>query len=299
MEGRVPTRHIPLHSKLFLAIPIGLLLIALAYYAFRPLMRSAPESRSPATAGSASGKQRALDASLLIDASGLTAALEKEPDTFLIDVRQSFDFAKLHIPQSINLPLYLLKTKEFLKQKPVVLLNEGYRFRQLEMEALHLRELGFPRVTILDGGLVGWIAAGGEVEGDRFETGRLNKIPADIFFQESLYDHWLLIDVSPAGTAGKVLPPAKHIPYPQSAKKFQAQFEKAIAAHGNSSRALVLLFNQDGSRYEELEPLLATPWPLFFLEGGADAYQAAQERQTHMREPQQLKTRGDACPTCP
>ena len=38
----------------------------------------------------------------------------------LVDVRSTDDFQRLHIPGSLNIPLYAVKTKIFLKSFPMV-----------------------------------------------------------------------------------------------------------------------------------------------------------------------------------
>jgi len=74
--------------------------------------------------------------------------LKKKQEIVLIDVRNREEFEKFRIPGSINIPLFAIKTKTFLKRKPLVLINEGESYRPLEQECKRLRDTGFT-VSIL------------------------------------------------------------------------------------------------------------------------------------------------------
>ena len=52
--------------------------------------------------------------------------------------------------------MYAVKTKEFLKDKPLILISEGYPDSDLEQGCRDLRAVGFKRAFILNGGLNDW-----------------------------------------------------------------------------------------------------------------------------------------------
>ena len=52
--------------------------------------------------------------------------LKKKEEIILVDVRSREAFERFRVPGSINLPLFALKTKAFLKSKPLVLINDGW-----------------------------------------------------------------------------------------------------------------------------------------------------------------------------
>ena len=81
--------------------------------------------------------------------------LKRNQPLTLVDVRRREDFERLHIPGSINILLYAVKTKTYLKSAPVVLVNVGFRYGELENECQRLAERGY-KVSILDGGLPAW-----------------------------------------------------------------------------------------------------------------------------------------------
>lgn len=103
-----------------------------------------------------------------------------------IDVRDSKDFEAGHLPGAVNMPdifTYLAETTEdglkTLQEKFVALFSEygldGTKTAIIYEDALHtryggscrgywiLRYLGYPNVGILDGGLMAWKQAGGEL----------------------------------------------------------------------------------------------------------------------------------------
>ncbi len=95
------------------------------------------------------------------------AVLQKhkaKEDILLVDVRNSQEFKKFHIPGSMNIPLFALKTKGSLKSKPLVLINEGRSYKDLIAEGSTLSRAGFT-VSILEGGLWQWQQKKGPIEG--------------------------------------------------------------------------------------------------------------------------------------
>ncbi len=86
----------------------------------------------------------------------------KHPDLRLIDVRTPGEFAAGHVAGSYNVPLPVLGEHEAeLREhgaEPVVLIcQSGRRATAAETQ---LRQAGFESMRVLDGGMVGWQAAG-------------------------------------------------------------------------------------------------------------------------------------------
>ncbi|MCF6256782.1 MAG: rhodanese-like domain-containing protein [Gammaproteobacteria bacterium] len=106
----------------------------------------------------------------------------------IIDVRLQQEYEKFRIPNSMNLPLYSIKSKAYLKDKLLILVDEGYTHKHLYEACLSLRDQGFKNVKVLDGGLRSWWRYG-KLEGDeeaikdmkilssnQFETGKNERI---------------------------------------------------------------------------------------------------------------------------
>lgn len=104
--------------------------------------------------------------SCLLSAGDFLASYDQSQDA-IIDVRSWDRFVSVHIPGSMNLALYAVKTKSILMGRRIVLLNEGHENETLLSEIGKLRQNGFQLAHVLDGGLRAWQRAGGEVEDTR------------------------------------------------------------------------------------------------------------------------------------
>ncbi|RDI34312.1 rhodanese-like domain-containing protein [Lentzea flaviverrucosa] len=83
----------------------------------------------------------------------------------LIDVRTPGEFETVHIPGSYNVPLDLLREhrdelRAHLDEQVVLICRTGRRAVEAEQA---LAAAGLPNLRLLDGGMVAWQAAGGEV----------------------------------------------------------------------------------------------------------------------------------------
>ena len=84
----------------------------------------------------------------------------------VIDVRNETLFRLARVKDSLHVPSYALRFKAWLKSRDVVLVDEGLGRRDTEQLCLRLMAEGFRSVTILQGGIVGWQKAGGDLDGD-------------------------------------------------------------------------------------------------------------------------------------
>lgn len=210
-----------------------------------------------------------------ISAAAVFHKLKENQTITLIDVRGKDQFEIVHIPGSINIPLYAVKTKTYLKSTPLILINEGYHYEPLERECAYLRKAGF-QAWILFGGLYHWKQKGGPLQGDHFKQEELNKVPPPIFFTEKAYEDWLIIDMAPTknAKASSLISRSTHIPFSNNAAVFTATLQKTTAQRkGNPLRSLIF-FNETGEGYDTVERVLhkAGYTEVFFLKGGLEAY---------------------------
>jgi rhodanese-related sulfurtransferase len=221
---------------------------------------------------------RACNPSFLISVESVLKRLKNRERTILIDVRNAWDFQKFRIPGSINIPLFSVKEKAFLKSCPIVLVEEGYGYSNLEKECERLKESGFLSVWILDGGMRSWECGGGQIEGDVFAINGLSKVPTREFFNEKDYDHWTLVDIGPEGGANARwwMPQSVARPFPGNKDDFIAQVKAMRKPGVEGRRSLVLLYDAKGEHSEAVDHLLreANMDGVFYLEGGANAYKA-------------------------
>jgi rhodanese-related sulfurtransferase len=227
---------------------------------------------------------------------------EKQSIT-LIDVREKDRFETVNIPGSINIPLYAVKTKTYLKSTPLIIINEGYSYEPLERECTHLRKAGF-QVWILNGGLYGWKQGGGPLNGDHFAQAELNKVPSPIFFTEKAYKEWLIIDISSSKQTqtSSLIPKAIHIPYSKNTAEFTSSLQKAIAPLKINPLRSLIFFNETGEDYNTIEKVIRNAGykEAFFLKGGLAAYERFVTNLTLIKQARENSRRTiKRCLNCP
>lgn len=202
------------------------------------------------------------------------ALKQKGEKIIFVDVRLKADFDKFRIPKSINVPLYTIKTKEFLNLCRVILVNEGSSYSQLEQECLNLKNAGFS-VSILQGGLNCWKQKGNALEGDLFAQAGLNQMPPEALFVEKDYGDWLIIDISYPADAKNLIPQAVGIPLSNNnVRQFIWRIKNEIDKRGGKNIFSVLIVNKKGDEYGKAERILeeAGIKSVFYLKGGLDGY---------------------------
>ncbi len=232
-------------------------------------------------------RSKDYDNSLAVSVESVLQNLKEKQQVTLIDVRNEKEYEEIRIPGSVNIPLFAIQTKAFLKTSNLILLNEGYSYSSLEQECKRLRNSGFTSVAILNGGLTYWKEKGGVLEGNVFKQKELNKVPPGKFFAERNYKNWILIDVSETRETktNHLLPQGVHIPYTNNSEEFVAKIKTAMGQPKQDSFLPVLILNKNGQDYEEIERLLrnAGTRTTFFLKGGLDGYKTFLQKQALIR----------------
>ena len=288
-------------AKTAVLIPLVSLLFGLqAQVGFSGTHR-AQALRNPSELSTAESK--AHNPAFTISAESVLQKLTERQEVYLIDVRGLAAFQKFRIPGSMHMSLFAIKTKGFLKAKPVVLVNEGYPRTPLERECEHLRRLGF-RAWILHGGLNYWREKGALLEGDVFAQPKLNRVSPAALFVEKDYRDNLVIDASVSKhlITHPLIPQAISLPFDSNGQRFAEALKATLVKLRHSRFSSLMICNQKGEHYDRIEKLLENNGikNVFFLEGGLDAYQEFLELQrfaTNARHRSQTTLK--KCPSCP
>lgn len=249
------------------------------------------------------GKMESHDPGLMISVESVLKRLKAQEEMTLIDIRDPKAFERVRIPGSLNIPLYAVRSKQFLISKVLVLLNEGFNHGQLEQGCRRLREYGF-LAWILEGGLKGWSEAGGPLDGDTMVRNDLNKVTPQDLFEERNFDNWIAVD------AGKSKNPKNPPPFFKviSLDSIDSEEKISLSLSGFPGRQKLkhalrfVIFNEDGKGYESLRKAFekAKSSDVFYLEGGLEGYRAFlwQQATPLQRDDYPTKTI-EKCKNCP
>jgi rhodanese-related sulfurtransferase len=199
-----------------------------------------------------------------------------------VDVRSKSEFDDFRIPNSINLPMHAVKNKSFLRTKPVVLLNKGYATYELDELCDSLKAAGFPKVMVLDGGIVAW-SINGKLEGDLNAIGQLNRIsPKEIDMVKAERD-FLPVYVGERDEMVESLGVKMFIPASgdkQSRLDSLQKIKSQIRADEKANTS-PLVFNKDGSNYSLIKESLKNVEinNALYLIGGLRNYIEYREKQ--------------------
>jgi len=214
------------------------------------------------------------DSSFAISPDEVLYKLKQKQKITLVDVRNPEDFARLHMPGSLNIPLYAIKTKFFLKSFIIVLINEGLNFSRLETECRKLKDMGF-KVFILDGGLAVLKQKRSPLVGAILALEEMKVVSPQVFFREKDCENTLVIDISPVQTeiSRQLMPNSNHIPVPTKPREWVRRLNRIIADHKNQQFLSVVVFNETGDGYEGVNKILTgIGVNAFYLHGGVTGY---------------------------
>jgi rhodanese-related sulfurtransferase len=251
-----------------------------------------------------SRKVKEMNRNLLLPPSSLSAGNKTKDEFTFIDIRSEAAYQRYHIKGSLNIPLYTIKTKSFLRDGKIVLFNDGYAYSELETEAERLRKAGY-RAWIMTGGIHGWQAAGLPLEGTSQDYQSLSMVPPEAFCAEKDYDHWTIADISTdgGGDGVRLIPYAVRIPELRSKATFAAAWRTLTEKMRNAPPQQILIFSADGTGYEEMRNVIAESrvpiqTPIYYLSGGAAAYREFLGRQYAMIYQKSETSRTQPCPVC-
>lgn len=247
-------------------------------------------------------RQIEREKSLYLSAERVEEKLRGSVKPILIDVRDSLSYNSFNIPGSINMPLYTIKTRNFLRSKEVIIVAAGYDSSSLEDELYNLKRSGY-RVLILKGGINSWMRRGFKVSTTLDSELEANQIVSRELFKERDFTDLIIIDASTAqGISGYWLPTSHHIPFVKGAD-YKKILKSALSSGGKERNYNLLIFNANGEGYEEIEKSLkGTDYNnIFYLYGGLKEYKEFLKKQTQMLYPAESvkKLKSKKCGSCP
>ena len=206
--------------------------------------------------------------------SGLVA----RPDTLISDVRPEADYAAFHLNDALNVAASALRTKQFLKNKTVVLVGSGLTERELYADCARLKANGFRQAKVLRGGLPAWLSSGRAVSGrlpDASKLGLLN--PIELWAEVQFNANLVLLTANRSDLMPE-LPSAVTIP-DASLVAIQVAINKRGRKTPLASVVLVTADDKVAANLPNLRQAIQ-PIPLLAYTGSAEAYtrQLAQQK---------------------
>jgi len=245
----------------------------------------------------------AWDNSLAVSAADAVERYRKHQGLILVDVRSESDHTLARIPGAMHIPLAFVHTKTFLKGRPFILVGNGHDSVPLLKACRDLQSRRF-KARLLAGGIQGWLAAEGPLEGNPAALIPRREMRPEAFFREKDIEGRLVLYVAgddERQDGDAFLPYALHI----TPEENPAQIKKMIAAArpsaGDAADLPPLVFTPDGRGHDRIAARLARAGcaPVLFLEGGLAAYRTYLTGTLQARRPREerLKTVG-GCQGC-
>lgn len=193
----------------------------------------------------------------------------------IVDVRKPADYSSAHVVGSINLPIRHLKTKSFLKDSPLLILDYGISRDRLLKLCTELRAEQFSRPMTLVGGLGAAIRKGMPINGKVSPRELIQVFPKQVL-QEYYNNSVRLVvwerDVSQALSRAKI--DHEHldeIPAGSSLTAAIVDIQVDSAAAGGRAVPVVLVESQGATGRAESLIVNGKLDNVFYLEGGKKA----------------------------
>jgi rhodanese-related sulfurtransferase len=110
-----------------------------------------------------------------------------------VDVRPNIAFNEARIPASINVPLFALRVRTYLKSHSLVIVGSGVDDLALVSTVEACRKEGFTSIRIMHGGIRQWQQAGGRLEGIFGQQPPLSKITSSQLLSSAEHSRWLVL----------------------------------------------------------------------------------------------------------
>ncbi|UXY15211.1 rhodanese-like domain-containing protein [Chitiniphilus purpureus] len=228
-------------------------------------------------------------------AAGALAVQQRGAAAMLIDLRRADQFAAYHIPGAVQLSASELRSRPFLKGKPLVLVGSGRQDVELYALCGELKRAGFARVEVLQGGLLNWVRQGFAVAGNPPAAVELARLQPDELYQASRFsENAILALPDSAGLREQLLqavPLAKATP--DAVQALLKARRKALPGVPLAAVTLVGDAALDGAAWQALQRALPQV-PVLHYSGAAEYQRFARQQQAQW----QARERGPKQPRC-
>lgn len=203
-----------------------------------------------------------------------------------VDVREKEFYGNGYIATAINVPAHLLNSKPFLKKRPIVLVDHGYRHMKLLSLCEELVRQGFLAVYVLSGGMYLHGEAGAQKNvGGAGDVNRFPMISPKEFSFVQEKDKWIIFDFGLVDYQGRnIYSFDLDMTKKELREAMRATLETFIERHGFTP--LVLAINEAGDRYDDVKDIFPEGelGYLYFMQGGTRAYNIYMQEQRKMAQ---------------
>lgn len=232
------------------------------------------------------------DEQLYLSVDRLARDLKAGDDVTLVDVRDGDAYTAAHMPGALNMPLYVVKTKGFLRAKPMVLVDAGWGSEVVENECRRLRMAGFSELGILQGGLNAWRSNGGALEGTGAGALAVAELDPQSYLSARRFDDWLVVNASgSASSTVSSISEEVRVPYSrEEAQRFVRDIQALVAQRDHFTRLLVV--SEDGGDYDQIQQALGKldGCSVFYLAGGEKALEEQLKMMAAMKNSREKTT---------
>lgn len=212
----------------------------------------------------------------------------------LADVRAADEYARFSIPGSVNLPLYTLLHKPFLKGQFVVVVGDAADWRQATRLCETAKDLPFAEFRVLEHGI-----AAVESVGNQGQAASLRPITAKDFITDSEYGAWLVIDFAGQQPSSQLESIGENHVWIAAAGRSPVAVANDVREQLReqpSLRVLVLQPDDQQTVPEALTRVAQGAGGVFYLQGGARALEHFLRQRTAMLAYQPtIRMTGSAC----
>jgi len=195
-----------------------------------------------------------------------------QPETVIIDIRRTENYRLSPINNSVNMKLYQIQTKNYLKKKNMVIVGNAFSEMSLLKACMKLRGDGYNHVHILKDGSAAWFKYGNLPKNNKLYKTIYYLSPGDLrdlYFKNEFFV--LNISGEENGVVQKNISDVKVVALSGKQSKLFSKIGKF--AEKNRKISKFILIDMDGNKYRTLHKLnmkYADKF-FFFLDGGLTA----------------------------